>query len=81
MKQLQQREEDGRPKQEWKEHTTEEREVIRQSDIDVITMHEALNSGEPLLGELPELPPADQDPSIYTRQRDPFKPERVAEII
>jgi hypothetical protein len=27
------------------------------------------------------LPPADQDPSIYTRQRDPFKPERVAEIV
>jgi hypothetical protein len=44
-------------------------------------MHKASNSGKQLLRELLELPPADQDPSIYTRQRDPFKPERVAEII
>jgi hypothetical protein len=36
---------------------------------------------EQLLGELPELPPSNQDPSLYTQQTNPFGQERIVEIM
>ncbi|KAG2030204.1 hypothetical protein BDR03DRAFT_1017374 [Suillus americanus] len=81
VKQLWQRLESGRQVQDKIECTTGERETIRQSDIGVITTNDTLNPEGQILGELPELPPVDQDPSIYTRRTNPFKLERVAEII
>lgn len=59
----------------------EEAETLQQRDIGVIMTHDTVNSTEQLLGELPELPPANHDPSIYTRQTNPFKQERVVEIM
>ncbi|KAG1849001.1 hypothetical protein F4604DRAFT_1935078 [Suillus subluteus] len=81
VKQLWWRAESGRQMQDQMKHTTGERETKGQSDISVITINEALNPKEQILGELPELPPVDHDPSIYTRQTNPFKLERVAEIV
>ncbi|KAG1830078.1 hypothetical protein DFJ58DRAFT_737075 [Suillus subalutaceus] len=52
------------------------------TDVNVLITQEASeNEEEQLLGEIPELEPAMNDPSIYTRQTDPFNPARVKEVL
>jgi hypothetical protein len=48
------------------------------TSMNILTSQEEEN---PLLGELPEIEPRVDNPSIYTRQTNPFNPARIKEIL